>query len=165
MLKQSVFAKVMLILFMAINVFPLQMADGKTNIVDIHFVREYVDGEQSTEIVRKKVDSMAELLQEYPDWELIESDETKITLYKKIHDLSPLLKVNGYFGLSENDILTLYEGKPEDENVIQSFYQLDIEKLETHLLNQLKYGIPIKSKADYVTVIKQLKQYEKRKPE
>lgn len=136
-------------------------AGQKFQSYEVHLVREYLDGEQSIEVVTETAQSVPALLQGYKNWQLVEHDKRYVKLYKKVQDISPLLKSNGYFGLSENGILTIFDGKPSDENVIQSFYQLDVDKLESHLIDSLKHGIPIKTKQDYVYVLANLKRYEK----
>ena len=44
-------------------------------------------------------------------------------------------------------------------DIIQSFFQIDIKKLEGKKQEELKKGIPIKSKEDYDKVLKALKPY------
>ncbi len=133
----------------------------EVDVVEVHLIREYLDGEKSFEVVRETVDTMDDFWSVYGDWQLVDQNEDVIKLHKKIEDISPLLKSNGYFGLSHNGILTIFEGKPTEEKAIQSFYQVDIEKLESKVIDRLKAGIPIKTKKDFVTVISELKRYEK----
>lgn len=134
---------------------------AEDDTIEIHLLREYLDGEKSIEVITETIDSMSDFWLTYHDWQLIEQSDDVIKLHKKIQDISPLLKTNGYFGLSENGILTIFDGKPADENAIQSFYQIDIDKLESKVIDRLKIGIPIKTKNDFVTVISKLRQYEK----
>lgn len=161
MLQKAFIASVVSFFVVASPFAHVSEARNSSNTVEVHLVREYIDGERSTEVVKETVDSISDIFETYQGWQLVEHNDNYVKLYKKIQDISPLLKTNGYFGLSGNGILTIFDGKPSDENAVQSFYQLDIDKLESNLINKLKLGIPIKTKNDFVTVITKLKRYEK----
>ncbi|MFA8439676.1 BofC C-terminal domain-containing protein [Pueribacillus sp. YX66] len=159
---QKALISIVLFFFAVVSPFAhLSKAKNVADQVEVHLVREYLDGERSIEVVNETVNSISDIFLIYQGWELVDHNDHYVKLYKKIQDISPLLKTNGYFGLSGNGILTIYDGKPSDEKAIQSFYQLDIDKLESNLINKLKMGIPIKTKNDFVTVITKLKRYEK----
>ena len=90
-----------------------------------------------------------------------DGDETQIVFQQEVDDISPLLKINGYFGISEDGILNIYEGKPSDEKVIQSFFQINTKKLKSHQQQELEMGIPVLSRDRYEEVLKMFKKYEK----
>jgi forespore regulator of the sigma-K checkpoint len=119
----------------------------------------YIDGEVSEEILKENVDTIEEIKGKYRNWNIIQMDEEQIVLQKKVNDISPLLKANGYFGISDNGIISIFNGKPKKADIIQSFFQIDIKKLEGKKQEELKKGIPIKSKEDYDKVLKALKPY------
>ena len=121
--------------------------------------RVYIDGEVSEEILKENVDTIEEIKGKYQNWNIIQMDEEQIVLQKKVNDISPLLKANGYFGISDNGIISIFNGKPKKADIIQSFFQIDIKKLEGKKQEELKKGIPIKSKEDYDKVLKALKPY------
>jgi forespore regulator of the sigma-K checkpoint len=126
--------------------------------VTVILERLYLDGEVSEEIVEETIWSMEDFWAQYEDWQLVHQDEEQIVFQQQIDDISPLLKSNGYFGITEDGILTIYEGKPrESTKVIQSFFQIDIKKLESHQHNQLKEGIRVSSKDHYVDIIETFK--------
>ena len=100
---------------------------------------------------------MEDFWSEYTEWQLIDQDEEQIVFQQNIDDISPLLKANGYFGITDEGILTIFNGKPKTHNVIQSFFQIDMEKLESHQHEELKNGIPISSKDKYVKVLEVFK--------
>ena len=126
--------------------------------VTIILERLYLDGEVSEEIVEETIWSMEDFWAQYEDWQLVHQDEEQIVFQQQIDDISPLLKSNGYFGITEEGILTIYEGKPkESTKVIQSFFQIDVEKLESHQHNRLKEGIRVSSKDDYEDIIETFK--------
>jgi forespore regulator of the sigma-K checkpoint len=119
----------------------------------------YLDGEVSEEIKEETIWSMEDFWSEYASWQLIDQDEEQVIFQKKIDDISPLLKANGYFGLTKNGILTIFNGKPESDQVIQSFFQIDVNKLESRQHEKLKKGIPIQSKDNYVEVLEVFKSF------
>ncbi|QQZ10739.1 BofC C-terminal domain-containing protein [Heyndrickxia vini] len=121
--------------------------------------RVYVDGEVSEEILYENVHSIQSVKNKYQDWQIVQMDEEQIVLQKKINDISPLLKANGYFGISDDGTISIFNGKPNNADIIQSFFQIDIKKLEGKKHEELKKGIPIKSKEDFDKVLETLKPY------
>ena len=118
--------------------------------------RMYVDGEMSEET---KVETMDGFWRKYAGWELIEQNEKEIILRKQENDLSPLLKANGFFGVTVDGKLSIYYGKPDQDQIIHSFFQMDVGKLEVYQHAQLLKGIPIKTKEQYEQVITAYKAY------
>ncbi|WP_042354935.1 BofC C-terminal domain-containing protein [Bacillus rubiinfantis] len=123
--------------------------------------RIYLDGEVSQETIEETCWSMENFWAKYDDWELREINESKMVFSRKIDDISPLLKANGFFGMTNEGVLTIFNGKPRSSRIIQSFFQLDMEKLESKKQEELLQGIPIKSKYDYVEVLETFKHYSK----
>ncbi|WP_078545381.1 intercompartmental signaling factor BofC [Litchfieldia alkalitelluris] len=122
--------------------------------------RVYLDGEVSEEIVEETIWAMEDFWAEYADWQMIHSDEEQVVFQQHVDDISPLLKSNGYFGISEDGVLTIFDGRPSKSNkVIQSFFQIDIEKLESRQHNMLKKGIKVGSKSEYINVIEIFKTF------
>lgn len=121
--------------------------------------RVYLDGEMSQEKVMETVSSLEEFFEKYKEWKLIEMNDGKMIFQQQVDDISPLMKANGYFGITQDGILTIFNGKPSQSNVIQSFFQLDVKKLESKHHEQLKIGIPIKSKDNYVEVLEVFEHY------
>lgn len=121
--------------------------------------RVYLDGEMSEEKITETIWSVEDLLEKYDQWHFVEMKEDELVLQRHIDDISPLLKTNGYFGITSDGILTIFNGKPDESNVIQSFFQIDIKKLESKQHEQLMKGIPIKTKANYVDVLDAFQHY------
>ncbi|MFS0822557.1 BofC C-terminal domain-containing protein [Bacillus sp. 1P02SD] len=128
--------------------------------VTVILERVYVDGEVSEEILKETILSMEDFWAQYEDWSLVHHDEEQVVFQQRIDDISPLLKTNGYFGLTEDGILSIFNGKPdESDKVIQSFFQIDVEKLESYQHDLLKKGIKIGTKDEYINVIETYKTY------
>lgn len=125
--------------------------------------RLYLDGEISQEVVHETSWSMANFWAKYDQWQLTEMDETTYVFRKQVDDISPLLKANGFFGVTEDGVLTIFNGRPDQSRIIQSFFQLDIKKLESKKQEELIQGIPIKTKDHYVEVLETFKPYSIKK--
>lgn len=128
--------------------------------VSVVLERVYLDGEVSEEVTQETIWSMEDFWAAYDGWQLIDQDEEQIVFQKEIDDISPLLKTNGYFGITGDNTLTIFNGKPSDsDEVIQSFFQLDVKKLETKKHDELRKGIRIVTKDQYLEVIETFKSY------
>lgn len=123
--------------------------------------RLYVDGELSQETTKETIWSLAEFWAKYEQWQLMEMKKDQMVFRMYIDDISPLLKTNGYFGITDEGVFTIFNGRPKQTNIIQSFFQIDLGKLESKKWEELKKGIPIKSKEQYAEVIATFKTYSK----
>jgi forespore regulator of the sigma-K checkpoint len=130
-------------------------------LVEVILQRTYLDGEISEEKVIEEIWSMEHFWVKYEQWELVDTFDKGLIFKKQMDDISPLLKANGYFGITDDGTLTIFNGRPHQTNIIQSFFQLNIEKLESRKHLELKEGIPIKTKDRYVNVLETFKPYYK----
>lgn len=121
--------------------------------------RVYLDGEISEEVILDSYWSIENFWAKYDQWQLTVIDESKMVFRKNVDDISPLLKTNGYFGITEDGVLTIFNGRPDRSRIIQSFFQIDVKKLESKKQEQLIHGIPIKTKDRYVEVLETFKPY------
>ncbi|MBD1381223.1 intercompartmental signaling factor BofC [Metabacillus arenae] len=139
-----------------------QQAKEVTGPLEVTVVMErvYLDGEVSEEIKQEKILAMEDFWAEYKDWQLVYQDEDQIVFQQEINDISPLLKSNGYFGVTEDGTLSIFNGKPNETNeIIQSFFQIDVKKLESRKHSELRKGIRVNSKEKYEKVLKAYKPY------
>lgn len=125
--------------------------------------RVYLDGEISQEVVHETYWSMENFWAKYDQWELTDYDEATMVFRKQVNDISPLLKANGFFGITKDGVLTIFNGRPDQLRIIQSFFQLDTKKLESSKQDELIQGIPIKTKNRYVEVLETFKPYSLKK--
>lgn len=121
--------------------------------------REYLDGELSEEKITEWVWSIEEFKNKYRDWKIIEQTKDHIVLHKMENDISPLLKTNGYFGITEDGTLSIYNGKPEEDKIIHTFFQIDVGKLEVYQQEELQQGIQIISKDQFNSLMKEYREY------
>ncbi|CAM3938183.1 BofC C-terminal domain-containing protein [Mesobacillus thioparans] len=127
--------------------------------VTIILQRVYLDGEMSEEKVVETIWSLEDFWAKYDKWQLVDMEAKKAVFRQDVDDISPLLKANGYFGLSDEGVLTIFNGRPDGSNIIQSFFQIDLGRLESIKRDQLKKGIPIRSKQCYEEVLETFKPY------
>ena len=125
--------------------------------------RVYLDGEISQEVVHETCWSMENFWAKYDQWQMVDMDEYTMVFRRQVDDISPLLKANGFFGITEDGVLTIFNGRPDRSKIIQSFFQIDIKRLESKTQEDLIQGIPIKSKDHYVEVLETFKPYSIKK--
>jgi forespore regulator of the sigma-K checkpoint len=86
-----------------------------------------------------------------------QSDKEVVMVREALNELSPQCKENGYFGLAQDATLTFYDGHPEENQVIQTFFRIDTERLKTSLpleeTHSLKEGIRVYTVAQYLSVL------------
>lgn len=137
-----------------------EITDNNTqNFIYVKLERVYLDGEVSEEMIVEKARSQEEIIANYEDWSIVNMSDEKIHLRKEIDDISPLLKINGYFGISEDGFLNIYNGRPVEDKVIQSFFQLNTKKLKSYQQMELQEGIPVMSRENYHDILNLYKQY------
>ncbi|WP_316274240.1 intercompartmental signaling factor BofC [Bacillus halotolerans] len=128
--------------------------------VHVQLEKVYLDGEVSIEHKREKVLSMDDFWADYAGWTLVEHKNGYVLFRKQVDDISPLSKVNGYIGVSDSGVISSFHGRPEsDSEPIQSFFQIDLERLESHMQKNLEKGIPFRTKAEFEDVIEHIKTY------
>ncbi|MFP7169612.1 BofC C-terminal domain-containing protein [Terribacillus sp. 7520-G] len=130
------------------------MAGQAAEPVEVKVVlqRQYIDGKQTEVTHREKIYAMEDFWSTYHDWQLVSQKEGEVVFKQEVMDISPALKKNGYFGIYKGK-LTIFEGRPIDQQAIQSFYQINKGKLESHQAKQLEDGIRIQSKEVYEDVL------------
>lgn len=141
--------------------------DDRQSAEPMHFKvvleRVYLDGEISQEVIEETCWSMENFWAKYDQWQVIDIDESTMVFRQQVDDISPLLKANGFFGITEEGVLTIFNGKPDRSRIIQSFFQIDMKKLESKRQQELLQGIPIKTKDRYVEVLQTFQPYSLKK--
>jgi forespore regulator of the sigma-K checkpoint len=139
---------------------PVDAAVMGPQTIDVILERVYLDGETSQERIQETIWSTEDFWAFYEEWLLVDSNESEMIFRKEIDDISPLLKMNGYFGITEEGILSIYEGEPTKDRVIQSFFQLDTSKLKSQQHLDLMKGIPVQDLKNYEEVLSVFGQYK-----
>jgi forespore regulator of the sigma-K checkpoint len=132
--------------------------------VKLTLKKAYVCGVEEEEQQTKMVASKDQIQKDYPDWQIVSNEGNTYTLEKNVQDLAPICKEKGYFGLSKSGVLTLFEGPPQDDKVIQTFFQINTKKLRSglppHELELLHQGIRIKDLAEYNSILSTYGEFE-----
>ncbi|WP_078413893.1 BofC C-terminal domain-containing protein [Priestia abyssalis] len=163
--RKGIFCLMMvLFVYMNISAEKVEAHTGKDRVT-IFLERVYVDGVVSQEVIHHANSSKEDILNAYEAWRLIQESDNELVLRTYVDDISPLLKTNGYFGISVDNMLSIYEGDPnQSTKVIQSFFQIDVEKLESYHRQKLKKGIRVHSKDEYVALMQFFEGYSLRSP-
>lgn len=137
---------------------------GKTNQSRmVHLNKIYTCGEESQILGEMERTEILGLQSQHPDWKGRVDAEGVVWFDHHIEDLSDICKRSGYMGLDQNGNLSLFEGPPKDEKVMRTFFQLDIESMESALPNdvvrQIKQGIRIQDVEEYNSVLSTFSDY------
>ncbi|GMK38369.1 hypothetical protein PCCS19_14230 [Paenibacillus sp. CCS19] len=80
-----------------------------------------------------------------------------LVLEERVSDLSEACKQRAVFGVDRAGRLTLYDGPPKKEKVVRTFYQLDVNFMESSLpeeeIKRLTNGIRIEDKETYYSIL------------
>lgn len=124
---------------------------------------EYMCGEQSEALGLLNASAILKKWNDHPEWTADMEDGESVTLRRTIHDLSPKCKETGYIGVDASGNLSLYDGKPQHEKVLRTFFQLNMEYLESSLppgaVKQLYAGIKVNDLEEYNSVLSTFSDY------
>lgn len=127
--------------------------------------KAYVCGEELERIGMLDSNDILNYYRKHPSMTVSLGDKDKVYFTETIDDLSPACKEKAYFGLDSKGNLSLFEGVPNSgtENVMRTFFQLNVEHLESSLpretVRQLYQGIRIHDIDDYNSVLSTLSDY------
>jgi len=125
--------------------------------------KQFVCGEEIQQFGAMPSQEILSLQKEHPSARVILDRTGSVHLVEHVEDLAPKCKENAYFGLDKNGNLTLFEGMPEQERAIRTFFQLDVQHMKSSLpedaVNQLYSGIRVSDLADYNSVLSTFSEY------
>jgi forespore regulator of the sigma-K checkpoint len=117
----------------------------------------YVCGEETASLGLMNGSEIDRLFQEHAEWTIDRRDDGSVVFTEYVNDLSPACKESAYFGIDQDGNLTLFQGLPAEENIIRTFFQLDIQYLESSLpretVRQLYEGIRIRDVEEFNSVL------------
>ncbi|MBM7554637.1 BofC C-terminal domain-containing protein [Thalassobacillus pellis] len=114
----------------------------------------YLDGNSEVEEKMETIWSMEDFWAAYEGWTLLEQGEGYLKFEKRVDDLSPEVKADGYFGIDLNNQLTIFIGRPAHGKAVESFFPLPVNTLESWRMKDLKNGIKITDKEQFRAVVK-----------
>lgn len=136
--------------------YPAQQTIAPQNI-EVIILRNYRLGPVVEEKQYIPAKSRDDIMEKFSGMELIEEKDGRFVFKTFIDDISPLIDNHLFFGLSEDGFLSIYEGSPEEDHVIQTFFQLDIKRMESSLpleeVKLLRKGIPFSSMSEYNSIL------------
>lgn len=116
----------------------------------------YICGEEISLLGEKTASEMIDLRNSHPDWNVAITDDG-IVFEEQIDDLAETCKGSAYISLDKAGNLSLFDGPPKKEKVVRTFFQLDVEYMESSLpkerVDQLNQGIRIHDKDEYLSVL------------
>ena len=130
--------------------------------VETYLQKEYVCGEETQKLGFLSSKQLLETHKKNPNWSM-EIRKDKVVFVQKIDDLSLECKRQAYFGLDSEGNLTLFNGIPSNENIIRTFFQMNIQYLESSLpketVKELHEGIRVTDIAEYNSVLSTFSDY------
>lgn len=129
----------------------------------VKHVRSYICGEELTMLGKLDAAQVKRMLEEHPNWVAKPTDDGELVMLEQVADLSESCKERAYFSLDKLGHLSLFEGPPEEERVIRTFFQLDTTYLESSLPKQhweaLTEGIRVSDVDEYNSVLSTFGEY------
>lgn len=124
---------------------------------EVHLITHFLCGKDLVETKKELNMTIDEIRDKYSDWIIFDVNNNVVTMERFEDDLAPECKEGAFFGLSPDGVLTLYQGDPEENQVIETFFRIDIESLESGLprepIEQLYKGIPVKNITEYHSIL------------
>ncbi|CAI6079284.1 hypothetical protein PAECIP112173_02639 [Paenibacillus sp. JJ-100] len=134
-----------------------QLETDRDQLIRVVLQTKYICGVETEQLGKMDISQIKTLLTQHPEWKANVITSDTLHLNQNVDDLSPICKQQAYISIDAIGNLNLYEGKPAEENVIRTFFQLDVNTLESSLpegvLQQLQEGIRIQDKDEYDSVI------------
>ncbi|QAS54707.1 bypass-of-forespore protein C [Halobacillus litoralis] len=115
----------------------------------------YIDGVTETTKKEETIWSMMDFWATYEDWTVEEQHIDTVVFQRHVEDISPLTKQQGYFGLTENGELAVFQGLPDNGKVMESFKPIPVKPLESKREKELETGIKIKDQRHFEQVLQQ----------
>jgi forespore regulator of the sigma-K checkpoint len=142
----------------------LAMLEGDVELI-LH--RVYWCGEETRMLGRHSGAEAAELLKSRREWSAAYDPAGRVLLEETVEDLSPACRQTAYIGMDTDGNLSLFNGPPRKDNVVRTFFQLDVPTLESSLskdrLRELAQGIRVADRDEYNSVLSSFSDYAARK--
>ncbi|TJY41426.1 hypothetical protein E5161_13545 [Cohnella pontilimi] len=131
--------------------------------VEVVLRRRYWCGEETRMLGRLATAEAADLIKSHREWDAAFDRTGRVVLQELVDDISPACRDNAYIGMDENGNLSLFDGPPRKDNVVRTFFQLDVHSLESSLskerLHELASGIRVADKNEYQSVLSTYSDY------
>lgn len=140
------------------------MLHNRNEPVQVILHRIYVCGEETEPLGLMTPETIVKLLSQHPEWSAsLEADGKTMRVVQQIDDLSEECKSNAYFGIDKSGNFSLFDGEPKGERVMRTFFQLDVQFMESSLpkdqLERLSEGIRVNDIDEYNSVLSTYSDY------
>ncbi|MBJ6362944.1 BofC C-terminal domain-containing protein [Paenibacillus sp. GCM10012307] len=136
--------------------------------LEVLLKKEYVCGEEFSQLGRMNVRSIIELLGKHPAWTAHLNGQAQVVMVEYIQDLSDACKQHAFMSLDKDGNLSLFDGPPAKEKVMRTFFQLDMSYMESSLpkeqVQALADGIKINDLDDYNSMLSAYSEFAVREP-
>ncbi|WP_246246378.1 BofC C-terminal domain-containing protein [Paenibacillus lemnae] len=142
----------------------MQQLNAAKDVMNVHLRTVYVCGVEERSAGRLNTDGIYALMNSNPALVGRFDEDGQVWLEETVtDDLSPACKEQAYMSVDSQGNLTLFEGPPEKEKVLRTFFQLDIGSMESSLpsdvVRQLQHGIRIQDMDEYNSVLSTFSDY------
>ena len=131
--------------------------------VTVKLRRVYICGVESETIGSLSSADALQMMKLHPEWTAMLDEQGAVVMEQRIDDLSESCKRNAYFGLDKLGRLSLFDGAPKKEKVLRTFFQLDVNYMESSLprerIDELVKGIRVTDKDAFNSVISTYSDY------
>lgn len=131
--------------------------------VTVKIRRVYICGSESETIgLLSSVDTLR-MMKLHPEWTAMLDEQGAVVMEQRIDDLSESCKRSAYFGMDKLGRLSLFDGEPKKEKVMRTFFQLDVNYMESSLpkerIDELVKGIRVTDKDAFNSVLSSFGDY------
>jgi forespore regulator of the sigma-K checkpoint len=135
--------------------------------VELVLHRTYLCGEETRKLGTHSSEEAYNLLLAHREWDGSLTAGGKMTFEENVDDLSPQCRKTAFIGIDHDGNLSLFNGPPQKDKVIRTFFQLDVKTLQTSLtqekLEELLRGIRVSDKDEYNSVISTFSDFARMK--
>ena len=141
----------------------IETLESAESPLPVEIRRIYVCGEEVERLGKLTVKQTIELLQAHPEWTARLAPGGTVIVEERVDDLSPACKESAVFGIDQDGRLSLFDGPPEKNKVLRTFYQLDVQYMESSLpkerIDALQRGIRISDVDELNSILSSFSDY------
>ncbi|WP_040950072.1 BofC C-terminal domain-containing protein [Gorillibacterium massiliense] len=141
----------------------LQAIRQRTGYFQVTVKTNYICGEEDQALGLMDSTAIVKYAEQHPEFVPVMSGGNAVFFSRTVDDLSPHCKKSAYFGVDRQGNLTLFDGQPDEERVIRTFFQLNVEQMKSSLpagvWSQLQGGIRVADMAEFNSVLSTFSDY------
>ncbi|GGG83492.1 BofC C-terminal domain-containing protein [Paenibacillus radicis (ex Gao et al. 2016)] len=136
----------------------IEALEGQEGALAVKLRRVYICGDETRPLGQLASQQIVKLLRAHPEWTAVmDRDGQTVLLEEQVEDLSEECRSHAYFGLDKKGYFSLFEGEPSKEKVLRTFFQLDVQYMESSLphekVDELAQGIKVSDIDEYNSVL------------